>query len=392
MRTFIDTEGRLFGRVNLVDAAIGAFVVLLIPLAYGAVLLFRPAAPRIISVEPAPLTFTEDRAALGSELAGKVKIRGEALRPVLRAEIGGQDALAYIFEDPATADVLFGNLPSGQHDLVLFDGVTEVARAPKAITIPEKPRAALARVRVVGTLLDLTDTAVREPKVGAKYPSDTDVRMEIVALGEPEPARTLVNSASEVGIAGRWQRSVVLQVGCQMPVSRPRECVADGVIVTPGYVLPISGTAGRLRLFMELVLPDGDAHGVVLRARFMAYPGLIDLLKVGDRDRPHWAIDGRGAVIAELRGRRSMSGEVAVGLLQEGFAPTAEVKATDQVAAVDATLRLGLDQSRTGWRYRSDLLRVGGPITFTTPTYTVRGVILSMTIPQVNASETNGSR
>src|SRR5687768_9082574 len=101
MKSFIDTEGRLFGKVNLVDAAIGAFVVLLIPLAYAAVLLFRPPAPRITAVEPAPLTFAEDRAALGSELAGKVKIRGQALRPVLRAEIGGQEALAYIFEDPS---------------------------------------------------------------------------------------------------------------------------------------------------------------------------------------------------------------------------------------------------------------------------------------------------
>ena len=84
MNRLIDAEGRLFGRINLVDAAIGAFIVVLIPLAYAAVLLFRPPTPHITSVDPAPVSFTEDRAVAGSELAGKVKVRGEGLRPVLR--------------------------------------------------------------------------------------------------------------------------------------------------------------------------------------------------------------------------------------------------------------------------------------------------------------------
>jgi hypothetical protein len=38
----IDDRGRLFGRVNVVDAAIGAFALVLLPIAYGTFLLFRP--------------------------------------------------------------------------------------------------------------------------------------------------------------------------------------------------------------------------------------------------------------------------------------------------------------------------------------------------------------
>ena len=40
--TVLDDRGRLFGRVNLVDASVVGFIVLLIPVAYGTWLLFRP--------------------------------------------------------------------------------------------------------------------------------------------------------------------------------------------------------------------------------------------------------------------------------------------------------------------------------------------------------------
>lgn len=379
MNKFIDAEGRLFGRVNLVDAAIGAFVALVLPLAYAAVLMFRAPAPRITSVETAPLTFIEDRAAQGSELSGKVKVRGEALRPVLRAEIGGQRALAFIFEDPGSADVLFSNLPAGRHDLVLYDGVQEVARAPGAVTIPEKPAAGNLRVRVSGVFMDLPENTAGELRSGAKYPSDADAQMEILAVGPPQPARYMVNGVSEVVVPGRLQRSGLLAVRCAVALTQPRDCVTNGVVITPGYVLPMSGSAGALRFVIEEVLPDAAPHPSEMRVRFLGLPSVIDQLHVGDRDRTHWEIDGRGAVIAELSGRTSAAGEISVGLAQEGSAPSAGVQTTAQVAAVDAVLKLGLDRSPTGWRYRSDPIRAGGPLFFTTPTYTVRGVVLSIT-------------
>ena len=40
----IDEQGRLFGRVNLIDAFVVLFVLGLIPMAYGTALLFQPAA------------------------------------------------------------------------------------------------------------------------------------------------------------------------------------------------------------------------------------------------------------------------------------------------------------------------------------------------------------
>lgn len=387
----IDAEGRLFGRVNLVDAAIGAFVVFLVPLAIGAVLLFRPPTPVITSVEPAQLTMTEDRAAQLSVLAGKVKVRGTGLRPVLRANIGGQPAIAFIFEDPSTADVLFGDLPAGSHDLVLYDGVQEVARARAAVTIPEKPVSSRTRVRAVGPFLDMPLTSAQALKPGAKFPDQPEPAIEIVALGELVPARYAVNGMSEVTVPDRWQRSGVMAVRCQMALMEPRECRTGGTLLSPGQVLAVSGSAGGLRMSIELVLPDADPTPAEVRVRFLGYPSVLDLLRTGDRDREHWAIDGRGAVVTSLGERRPTTGAISIGLAQEGLNISAEIQATEQLVSLDAVLRLGLDESRSGWRYRNDVVRVGSPITFTTREYVVRGIVLSLNRLGPRANATTGA-
>lgn len=389
----VDREGRLFGRINLVDAAIGAFVVLLIPLGYAAVLLFRPSAPRITSIEPAPITMTEERAAQGSELSGKIKVRGEGLRPVLRAEIGGRPVIGFIFENPASADVLFGDLPAGTHDLVLFDGRQEVARVPRAVTIPEKPSAGTVRVRVAGVYMDLSEAAARALKAGATFPDQGETEMEVLAVGEPEPASFSIGGISEVSVPGRWQRSALVAVRCQVPVFQVRECRTGGALIGTGAVLAAPGSPS-LRLMIEEVLPDALPEPAELRVRFIGYAGAIDRIRVGDRDREHWSIDGRGATVAALGASRRLMGDLAVGLAQEGGGVSADVRITDNVVALDAVLRLGLDRSRASWRYRNDPVRVGSPMTFTTRTYTVRGVVLDVQprLMRENHSKTGGSR
>src|SRR6266849_505744 len=147
MTTIVDGDGRLFGRVNLIDAAIGAALLVAVPLAYGAILLFRPPAPRIASVERVPLSNVEERTAGGVSLGGKLKVRGTGLRPNMRVEIAGRRAIAFVFETPTSGDVIFGSdVGPGTHDLVLFDGIQPLARAVGAVTIaPPAPRPA-ARV------------------------------------------------------------------------------------------------------------------------------------------------------------------------------------------------------------------------------------------------------
>ena len=131
----IDRDGRVFGRFNLIDAAVAAFVVLLLPIGYATFLLFRPSRPVIDSVTRVEVTKEERRVASGSLLTAKLKVKGSGFNPLLRAAIGSTSAMGFVFETPNSADVLVGLVPPGKHDLVLYDGVQEVARAREAVEI-----------------------------------------------------------------------------------------------------------------------------------------------------------------------------------------------------------------------------------------------------------------
>jgi hypothetical protein len=389
--TLIDSEGRVFGRINLVDAAVAVLAVGLLPLALGAALLFRAPAPVISSVEMAPLTITEDRAAQGTVLGGKLKVRGTGLRPVLRAQIGEQPAIGFIFETPSSADVLFGDIPGGTHDLVLFDGRQEVARASGAVTIPAKPAPAATRVRLAGRYVDLGDAAARDLRVGATFLEGGAPSAEILALGDVEAARVTINATTDVAVPDRWQRTAVMAVRCQLPLMTPRECRVGGVLLDISNVLPVPGTAGALRFLIDTVLPDHDPARAELRVRFAAYPSVVNLMAVGDRDREERGIDGRGAVIASLGTPRLVSGEVAFDVIDPAARLASVLQATDELAVVDAVLHAGLDDSRAGWRYRGEAVRAGGSLTFTTRSYRVRGVVTAIAIPPVRGTPNTGA-
>ena len=95
----IDRDGRVFGRFNLIDAAVAAFVVLLLPIGYATFLLFRPSRPVIDSVTRVEVTKEERRVAGGSLLTAKLKVKGSGFNPLLRAAIGSTSAMGFVFED-----------------------------------------------------------------------------------------------------------------------------------------------------------------------------------------------------------------------------------------------------------------------------------------------------
>jgi hypothetical protein len=137
-------------RFNLFDAAIAGFVIVLIPIAYGTYRLFRTPQPIIASVTLVEIS-KEERRVGGPNLTAKLKIQGSGLRPMLRASIDGTPAIGFVFENPNSADLLVGAEAPGPHDHVLYDGVQEVARAPKAVAIqPALTATALVRVRFDG--------------------------------------------------------------------------------------------------------------------------------------------------------------------------------------------------------------------------------------------------
>jgi len=135
-------------RFTLFDAAILVFVLVMIPIAYGTYLLFRPAHPQITSVRRLEIT-REERLTGGQNLAARLKVEGSGFRPLLRATVGETPAIAFIFQTPNTAEVQLSPVPPGPHDLILYDGVQEVARLRNGVSIDPTPsRPAMLRVRL----------------------------------------------------------------------------------------------------------------------------------------------------------------------------------------------------------------------------------------------------
>lgn len=394
----LDERGRLFGRINLVDAAIGAFVIVLIPIAYGTLLLFRPATPTITSVDHAQVTNVEERAGGGTIVQGKLKVHGTGFRPTLRAMIGNQEVIGFVFETPTTADVIFGDVAPGTHDLVLYDGVQEVARSRGAVTIGARAVVQRARVLLVGALVGLDARSASALKAGDRYPAGGDAESEIVALGDVAPDYRRVSfdrGYSDVVVPDTVQRPAAIRTSCDAVGSE--ECRIGGASVgLSDRLLVVPGAPGNIRMAIAEVLPASPPRGATAHVRFVAHADALDRAKPGDRDVPNLAVDGRGAVIESLSRRGDVAAQVTIGSADTGAGGSrarevVQASIPDRLAVADAVVRLGLDPMPSGWRYRGQPVKAGGTLTFTTEGYLMRGSILSVALDSERANE-NGRR
>lgn len=346
--TMIDSNGRLFGRVNLVDGMAAGFVLLLIPLAYGTFLLFRPAAPRIDSVAPSIISKEERRISSGGRLMAKFKVRGTGFTPLLRARIGDADALGFVFENPNSADLLVGPMPHGSHDLVLFDGAQEVARASGAVTV--QPEASTF-VRAVGRLTNLDADLAKTLRVGLSFPESAPA-FEIIALGPLRPGRfhvALAGSHVEVPVDGLNEREAVLTIRCDPSQDNPCTMGERPENARPPVVLSLPGPSRGFYFSLEELLPLAAPRPALVRIRLSGdIPA--SMVRVGDRDA---FLDARAAVVTAI--------------IRESGAST-------------VTLEMGVDDSRDGWRYRSQRVRPGAPFVFAPEGYEASGHVQSVTL------------
>lgn len=339
--TIVDDRGRLFGRVNIIDAAVVVFVLGLIPLGYGTFLLFRPTTPRIDSVTRSEVSREERRIATGGLLTAKLKVRGTGFNPLLRAWIDGTQAMGFVFENPNSADVLVGAVAPGTHDLILFDGVQEVARAHGAVTITD---AARASIRAVGWLTNLDPAMADTLKAGFVDPQPTP-SFEIIAVGPVQPARSRISvgqSRTDLPIEGRVEREAVITIHCD---PSPDLSTCNVGIRTVGDPAPVVVTLAGFRFEMSDVLPTAEPRQARVQLRLS---GAGVPAKIGDRDA---FLDQRAAVITAVEGR---GGDAM------------------------ATLDLGLDASRDGWRYRSQIVKPGAPLVLTTDRYVAVGQVVAV--------------
>ncbi len=345
----IDPHGRVFSRFNLVDTVVLLLFVVLLPIAYAAALLMRPSRPQIESVTRAEMDNTDRRITRGTVLAGKFKIRGSGLTPMLRANIGNTSALAFVFEHPNSADVLVGGLPPGAHDLVLFDGVQEVARAVGAVVIESPPT---AFIRLSGWASG--DSALMNALVpGFRFP-DQDHVFEVFAAGPPIAAST------RISIAGRQtdlprpghQRQVVLLAKCDP--SADGTCSVGGTTLGGDRPVAVDLPApnGSLRLAIDEVFPAAAPASATVTVAFRSAAATP---AINDRDQ---LLDQRAAIV------RSVSNSGADTLV---------------------TVTLGADRGRDGWRYRGRPLKSGAPFTLTTESYVMTGEIRRIVVADEKA-------
>jgi hypothetical protein len=336
--TVIDDRGRLFGRVNLVDGAVLLLVLALLPLAYGSYLLFRPAQPRIESVSPSVITREEHRISSGGRLTAKFKVRGTGFTPMLRAKIGDADAIAFVFENPNSADVLVGAVAPGAHDLVLVDGAQEVARAPGAITVqPESG----SFVRGWGWLTNLDAALVATLQTGFKFP-EPEPAFEILAIGPLRPARVTVlvgGRQTDLLRENLQERRALLRLRCN-PSGLDNPCAMSETQQPLGLSLP--GPARFFGFTLEELMPDVKPRAARVRVR-LSNDAPVSLMRAGDRDA---LLDERAAVVSAI---------------------------TSAGGATIVTLDLGLDEARDGWRYRGQIVKPGAPFVLETDRYEAAG-------------------
>lgn len=344
----------MFGRINLIDAAVLLFIALLIPLGYGAFTLFHVPAPRLSAVVPNALGFSRG-------VEQRVGLEGQHLRPFLRAKFGSVNATSYALLTADSAEIRFADLPPGTFDLILYDESQEVARLPGALTILPLP------VLMTGSFdaLPVGDRVAPGVKLGtAERPIDV---LDVDRSGDG--------------------RRATLRVTCR--VSPDNQCLVGDVVVHPGtkLTLPLRGGADRATFQVhELRI---DREWVVAKVRLMGVPESLALAAPGQADARETVPPGEMAGVISTAVLRSL-GEVRKGV--GTFAITASqpqtavpdlskfgvLSAVLPVDARDAEILVPAESSPTGLKYRDGLVRPGTLMHFNTSAYRLEALILSV--------------
>ena len=343
----VDANGRLFGRFNLFDALVGVFVIVLIPLGYGAYALFKPPEPVITSVEPSTLV-------IGNNM--QVTINGTNLRPYLRVSFDTLQGKTFLFASTTRAEVELNAMPPGTYDVILYDNRQERARLPKAFTLVEPPKAVMpSQVRAVGRFTGLLPEQAAKITQGLKI----SAQEEVLAAGKPRPARPKVlESSSGASIAAtvpqRLEVPVIVRLNCEVraPGGPPR-CFVGDVPVQPQFIAIVQTPAGALPLQIDEVQTDDPITPVRMIVQFGGAAELLAAMKPGDHDQV---------------------------LDDNELASAARVVAADGVSGNTrrATISVGAQQTASGWVFQGDPLRAGRAFVFRTLHYELVGTVVAI--------------
>src|SRR5262249_52544359 len=172
--TVLNERDRTGSRFNAVDAAVAVVLLMLIPLAIGAYLLFRTPPPSLSHIAPSTIVEGPNQ---------RIEIDGANLRPFMRVTLDTIPANAFLLGSTKYGLVDLPPLKPRTYDVVLSDYAREVARLPKALTVA--PVATDVELDVDGAFKSPSDAAAGQLKVGATFAPGGMVT--ILALGAAAP-------------------------------------------------------------------------------------------------------------------------------------------------------------------------------------------------------------
>lgn len=385
----IDDRGRLFGRVNLIDFVAAIMLLGLMPLAYGGYLLFRQPDPTINTISP-------DQAVEGQEVI--LRITGENLRPFLDLKFGTSQGAAgsggfYVWGSTQAEVRVPRNLPVGTYDLAVGGQGRTFFTKPAGLTIvPAKlSSSANTDVQVLATFLGLTVDEVRSVAVGSTFASQPGAPAvaEVLAVRSPTPATQRVkvgeNAFITVPLPGQVSVQAIIRLRC---TTSKDECkVGESVVAQDAVLLlPVPGGRSR-RLVVEAVRPPdakpefstrpGSPGVATVRVRFVATPGVLDILRAGDVDVPGaaGAAEADRAVLMTI-GADRQSTSMPVMVNRDGAGRQIQLPAV----SFTGTVRVPVVYAASGWVYKGLAIKVGAGFQFETISGIVAGWIVGVTV------------
>ena len=342
----VDDRGRLFGRLNVVDAVLGILAISLIPLGAASYGLFRTLPPDLHAVVPAAVV-------AGPNL--RLKIRGANLRPYMRVSIGNIQGRSFLFLNTTEAEVEIGDVPPGVYDVVLYDATQEQARLPKALTIAPSALPDSQTI-VVGTIANLTAAQAATIKTGMVLAGVG----EVLATGRPVPQRIRImagNRIVEIPLNQAQQVPVTVRVNCYVRTAQGQpECAGGGVALRPLALMFIETPMGTLPFQVDQVRSVEPLEPVRVTVRFSGEPGVLAHIAKGDTD----------AVAA--------SNELAATATVDTAGPAGS-------GHREVDLVVQAQRSAAGWFYGDGPLRLGGAFVFRTPVYEAQGQVIRLSPP-----------
>jgi hypothetical protein len=354
----VDAQGRLFGRLNLLDAVLLALLVALVPLGVAGVALFRERPARIFSVTPPEVPHA-------SEL--RISITGENLRPYMRVSAGSYQGADFVFKSTTEAEVPFQNLPPGEYDIILYDHAQERSRLPKALVVGPGPLPATEMI-AVGAFGNLDAAKAGQITRGLSLPGVG----EVIRTGAPSPDRTPVFAglgrvAVQVPNALQVPAEIRLRCGVRALQGRP-DCVVRDAALAPTVLLLLPTPFGDTGFLVEQVRSIEPLEQVEMQVRFAGDAAILALMRPGDADRGATPNElAAGAVIVRAGEVRRISGSHAER---------------------DVTVRGDLQRAPGGWLYDSAPLRAGSAFQMRTPRYLVNGIVTALPPPVEPAAKT----